>query len=414
MGTIAFLSVNTFLGSMKLENYISYYLPDDYTIYTGAGTGERAKAAIRLAKNIEAIDGVTDVSINYNIDAILQFDEKLFQPFLENAGAISYNNEFDDEERRTQEMIDYYKKHTDDDKAYSAPVIAVNSRMIKKYNECASQKMDIDRFEKGEICLIGDVPTQAQADKMKGKNITLTSRTDKTAAEKKSITIEIGACITQGKDFGINIGYSWQMDGAPSCILISDKAMEKLCTKPSSVNNIIVNCDKEKEHLVTARLKQLTNRKSFIQTTEIKSELVSQFQSSMMSMNFMGVGISIVLLLIGAMNFINVMLTGVYTRRGELAVMESIGMTKKQVKRMLVYEGAFYGFITLALILSFGNVIIYTIANFALHIADYAVFHYPAVLMCAIAVSIMAICMVIPVIVYQMLSKESVKGLKFY
>ena len=81
---------------------------------------------------------------------------------------------------------------------------------------------------------------------------------------------------------------------------------------------------------------------------------------------------------------------------------------------MLVYEGVYYGLVTLALILSFGNVIIYTITNFAQQIADYAVFHYPAVLMCAIAAGIMAVCMIVPVIVYQTLPKESVKGLKFY
>lgn len=87
--------------------------------------------------------------------------------------------------------------------------------------------------------------------------------------------------------------------------------------------------------------------------------------------------------------------------------MESIGMTKKQVKRMLVYEGGYYGFVTLALILSVGNVIIYTIANFAQQIADYAIFHYPAALMCLIAVSIMAICTIVPVIVYQTLPKKA-------
>lgn len=414
MGTIAFLSVDTFLGSMKLENYINFYLPDDYTIHTITETDKKVNAAIRFAKDLEKTEGVTEVSINYTADAILQFDEKLFRPFLENARAMSYGNKSDDKGKRTQDMIDFYKKHTDGENAYSAPVIAVSSQMIKKYNKFTSQKMDIDRFEKGEICLIGNVQTQTQADRMKGKKITLTGRPDKkTGADKKSLTIEIGSCIISGKDHGINIDCYWQMDGAPGCILISRKALEKFCPK-TSINNIIVNCDKEKEGSVTAKIKQLTSRKSFIRNIEIKSKMISQFQSSMMSMNFMGSGISIVLLLIGAMNFINVMLTGVYTRRGELAVMESIGMTKKQVKRMLVYEGIYYGLITLALILSFGNAIIYTIAKFAQQIADYAVFHYPVAFMCAIATGIMAVCMFVPVIVYQSLPKENVKDLNFY
>ena len=114
------------------------------------------------------------------------------------------------------------------------------------------------------------------------------------------------------------------------------------------------------------------------------------------------------MILIGVLNFINVMLTGVYIRRGELAVMESVGMTKKQVKKMLTFEGGYYAIVTIALILTFGNAIIYSIANLAQRIADYAVFHYPVSLMCGIAAFIAVVCATVPSGVYHMLSRESV------
>ncbi|MDE6103841.1 MAG: ABC transporter permease, partial [Oscillospiraceae bacterium] len=129
---------------------------------------------------------------------------------------------------------------------------------------------------------------------------------------------------------------------------------------------------------------------------------------SMAAMNILTAGISIILILIGIINFINVMLTGVFTRRKELAVMESVGMTKKQVRRMLMFEGLYYGLITIALILTVGNAIVYAVAQMAQQIADYAVFSYPWVLMLAISAVIMIICMVVPSVVYRLLSKESV------
>ena len=122
----------------------------------------------------------------------------------------------------------------------------------------------------------------------------------------------------------------------------------------------------------------------------------------------LGAGISIVLILIGILNFINVMLTGVFVRRGELAVMESVGMTKKQIKAMLNYEGFYYGLITIVLLLTAGNGIVYLIANLAQQIADYAVFHYPVAVLLLLSVIIMFICMFVPSVVYRMLSKESV------
>lgn len=401
MGTMAFLSVDTFIGSMKLENYVDYYLPDDFTIYTDFGndsnTEEEEKSdtqyANQLANDIGNIDGVTSVNVNRSADALLEFNETVFKPFLE--------NEFMDE-NSLKEAIDFYKNTTDEEKAYAAPVIAVSSDMMKKYNEKASQKMDIKRFEKGEICLMGHVKSKKQAEKVKGEYITIMDKTSK-----KSISLEIGSCPTYDENHGLNIGYYWQKGGAPSCILISETAMKKL-TDQTRVDNMIINCEPKAESFVKAKIKELVKVNPCVLYTEIKSEMISDFQSSMTAMNILGGGISIVLILIGIINFINVMLTGVFTRRGELAVMESVGMTKKQVKKMLTLEGYYYGAVTMTLILTIGNGIIYTIAHFAQQIADYAVFHYPVVFMCIIAVIIMAICMFVPSVVYQMLSKESV------
>lgn len=75
---------------------------------------------------------------------------------------------------------------------------------------------------------------------------------------------------------------------------------------------------------------------------------------------------------------------------------------------MLTFEGGYYAIITIALILTFGNAIIYTIADLAQRMADYAIFHYPVGLMCIIAAFIAVVCLIVPSGVYRMLSKESV------
>lgn len=394
MGTIAFLSVDTFIGSMKLENYIDFYLPNDYTIYTNFNMDKTLKEkAEDLAGDIKKIEGITKVAVNRSTSAVLTFNENIFLPFLE--------NDFTEGES-LKEAIDFYKNNTDEETAYSSSVIAVSSEMMKQYNEKARQKIDIDRFEKGEVCLMGYVQTKEQSDAVKGKIIKLTD-----AESKKSIELEVGSCPIYGEDYGINIAYHWQQGGEPSCILISGNAIKRLCENPS-VDNIIADCEPKAESSVTAAIKELVKINPAVRQTDIKAEMISDFTSSMAGMDILGGGISIVLILIGVINFINVMLTGVFTRRGELAVMESVGMTKKQVKKMLTYEGAYYGAITLALIFTAGNGIIYLIADLAQQTADYAVFHYPVVLMCVIAVIIMGICMFVPSVVYQMLTKESV------
>ncbi|MDE6664596.1 MAG: ABC transporter permease [Ruminococcus sp.] len=396
MGTMAFLTTNAFIGSMKLDNYVNAYLPNDYTIYTNSGSDENTEenekifieAGNKLAEDIEKIDGVTNVSVNRSIDADLTFDEEVFRPFIE--------NEMSDESE-IHDMIDFYNEH-----AYSCPIIGVSSDMMKIYNKKAHQKIDIERFEKGEVCLIGYVKSQEQSEQVKGKIVTLTDNDTGNV-----VSLEVGSCPTNGDDHGLNIGYYWQMTGAPGVILVSSNVIDKLSSNPS-IDNIIVDCDPKAESQITPIIKELTKTNPSVLHLEIKSELIEDFKSSMMAMNILTAGISIILILIGIINFINVMTTGVFTRRKEFAVMESVGMTKKQVRKMLMVEGLYYGIITMILILTVGNGIVFAVAKLAEITADYAVFNYPWQLMIAITAVIMIICITIPAIVYRTLSKESV------
>lgn len=396
MGTMAFLSTNAFIGSMKLENYVNFYLPNDYTVYTNSGSSENSEeqeksfveAANKLAEDIKNIDGVEKVMVNRTVDANIKFDEELFMPFIENTA---------EDKNEIQDMISYYNENP-----YAAPVIAVDRNMMELYNKKASQKIDIDRFEKGEICFLGYVKTKEQANKVIGKNITLND-----PKSNKSISLEVGTCPLYNEDYGINIGYYWQLKGAPACILVSSSAIEKLSDN-LSVDNIIADCDPKAESYVTKQIKELTKTNPSVLHLDIKSEMISDFKSSMTSMNVLTAGISIILILIGIINFINVMLTGVFTRKKEFAVIESVGMTKKQIRKMLMLEGIYYGVITIGLILTLGNAIVYAVARLAENTADYAIFNYPWKLMIGIAVVIMAICMIVPSAVYRIISKESV------
>lgn len=49
------------------------------------------------------------------------------------------------------------------------------------------------------------------------------------------------------------------------------------------------------------------------------------------SVNLLGNGAAILLIVIGLINFVNVMLTGVVARKNEFAIMESIGTTKSRL-----------------------------------------------------------------------------------
>lgn len=399
MGTMAFLSVNTFLGSLGVDNYLEFYYPNDYTIYVhdaeDAMLSEKdlLDNSKMLAEQIQGIDNIKNVHLNLSADTVFEFDEELFTPFIENVSGS---------EEQKQELIDLYKNATDDKDKYQSQVVSASTEMIERYNEKARQKIDIEKFEKGKICILCFAWDKKTSDFYLGKNITII---DKNSKKKK--TFEIGSCPMRGEDYGINVGYYYTKTAAPEMVIISDAAIYELSGIPE-INTITADCDKDTESYITSKIKEYTKTNSSVMDTEIKSEIASEFKTSLSAMNIIGGGISLILILIGIINFINVMLTGVYTRLNEISVMESVGMTKKQVKKMLIFEGMYYGIITIALVLTAGNAIIYLIANFSTKITEYAVFYYPYGLMFAIAAVIMAICTIVPVIVYHSISKGSI------
>ena len=76
--------------------------------------------------------------------------------------------------------------------------------------------------------------------------------------------------------------------------------------------------------------------------------MAEQYEAETRSSAVMGNAVSIVIALVGVLNFINFMVTAIVARRREFAMIQSVGMTKRQLCRMLVYEGLFYALLTLA------------------------------------------------------------------
>lgn len=76
-----------------------------------------------------------------------------------------------------------------------------------------------------------------------------------------------------------------------------------------------------------------------------------------------GYSLSFIIALIGILNFINVIITSITSRRQEFATMQSIGMTRKQLRQMLVFEGLYYALIAFIVTLVIGIPITYLGVN---------------------------------------------------
>ena len=75
---------------------------------------------------------------------------------------------------------------------------------------------------------------------------------------------------------------------------------------------------------------------------ESKATYAGEFESTRMMFLLLGGVLSLIVGLVGVLNFFNAILTGIAVRRREFAVLQSIGMTGRQLKGMLIREGLLY------------------------------------------------------------------------
>lgn len=121
-----------------------------------------------------------------------------------------------------------------------------------------------------------------------------------------------------------------------------------------------------------------------------------------------GYGLSFVIALIGVLNYINTVITGVITRRNEFALLESIGMTKRQLKKVLVYEGMYNVLLTVAITSTLGLFLTYIISK---NIADnlaWTVYHFSWLPFVLVIPVLAAIAYTVTLSSYSLLTKATV------
>lgn len=88
-----------------------------------------------------------------------------------------------------------------------------------------------------------------------------------------------------------------------------------------------------------------------------KATYVAEYENTQRTYKMVGIVVSTLLALIGIANFANTSITSIVTRKRELAMLQSIGMTVKQQRIMLVLEGAIYMLMTAIVTCTLGTLL---------------------------------------------------------
>ena len=171
--------------------------------------------------------------------------------------------------------------------------------------------------------------------------------------------------------------------------------------------------DRGTEKAVLSLLKKDANARDF--SWESKIEEADEMRKAQGNMPQIGMGIVLILAFIGIMNYMNTFVVNVQSRMTELSVMESVGMTDRQLMGMLVREGALYAGGAWGLTLTAGMGIVYLIyQTMNYRGVSFLVPVVPLLLTAAIS---FVVCIAIPVVTWKVLERqgtvvERIKGVE--
>lgn len=132
------------------------------------------------------------------------------------------------------------------------------------------------------------------------------------------------------------------------------------------------------------------------------------FQNYLNKFYVLGGSLAAILAMIGIMNYFNAMATSILTRKKELTLLEILGMTKKQIRKMLVYEGLLYVTGGLILALSLGSVLGYYMVQQTVGQIYFFDIHYTVLPSLAVFVVLCVIAALIPSYQYRKMQRETV------
>lgn len=393
LGITTFLCVFAVLDSLKVDNFIKTYYPNDFKLNNLPPISQKFDKS--FIDKIKSTPGVKNMHIHYITNIEAEYDEEIFLPFIN----LELNSSHSNTAQETKDKaINNFINNSD---LRSNWITSTPTDLIKKLNKELKSPIDIEAFERGEIAILSSYYikdlNQPEFSSLIGKKFTIT---DKNSGIRKTYTI--GAVVPMQK---VNVNISGQNFGMPG-MHISENEIFKL-NKDPIIYDITFDAAPEQESQIKTMLKSMLSRKDAIEILA-KSDIKESFTTGIKTMNIIGTGISLLLILIGIINFINIMITGINSRLKELAVLESIGMTKKQILRMITLEGLYYSIITSILILTIGVWLAYSAAKGMRSIADYAVFSFPTMQLSFVLSMIFIICLTVPRIVYRTSVKATV------
>lgn len=388
LGVTSCMIVSSLVSSMNTDNFISNTLKSDIeltnqTLALGHSGEQQQIFDEDFFNKLGVINGISSIDVQREQTIIPTYSNNMFYPYIENKYA---------EKGITVPDSNYYKEHPN---LFYTQLVSIDPDNLREIFD--KNGWELEAFRNGDFALLVSnkpdlFPTDMVIDFQLGH-------------------IQQYEAVPDGEIKHLNIGgflpssyYGGLRTDAPY-IFVSNQTMEKIAPN-AYISKIDINTNPSDTKAVISSIKALCSNLKISMVSRM--ELSNGLKNAKMTLYALGGGIAMVLAFIGIINFINIMFTNITARKHELSMLESIGMTKKQCRRMLQMEGLWYALISMALILTIGNACLFLVYQAFKGTVEYAVFSYPIFPLILLVVLLSMVCWNIPSYFLNKTSKKPV------
>lgn len=346
LGGILFMTAATYLSSFDKANYArqGFFADAEFHI-------EYAQSAVQLNENgMSGMQAQTPLDDNM-IRKITALDGvKKVKPIR------SFGVKFD---------FPQHDEYGNDDVVY--PMTQEETKEISKYLEDGSA--DYNKLMSGAYVLVAG---NGQAQEIfgwqfqTGDQITL-HYFDGEQMAKREVTV-LGI---------LNDQYVLDHNGLDGWFLMPEQAIFNLVSYQSLNAHLLVSTEADKEAAIGKRLEQMAAERPelSLETFAVRKVAYTQVADQMFGAIS---GLAIFIMMFSILSMINTLITNIVTRKQELAMLESIGMSKGQIRRMLLGESMLLVLATVGVTMTIGTLFGYGLSQALYDMgAFYMAFQYP-------------------------------------
>ena len=376
LGGILFMTAATFMSSFDRDNYARQgiwkdaefhiqYSDSAIELNENGMSGMQAQTPMTedMVKEIAAIDGVEKVEELKSFGVIFDFPQR----------------------------DEYYN----DDYIY--PMNEEETRNIGKYIEEGSA--DYDKLMSGDYVLIADNTNALEIYgwQFNVGDVLMLHYYDGTKTAEKEVTV-LGI---------LNDQYVLENDNLDGWFVMPEQAVLSFVPYDNLNAHLLISADPEKETAVGEAINEIVAEHPELSLEAYADREIANSQTANSVFGTIS-GLAIFIMMFSILSMMNTLITNIVTRKQELAMLESIGMSKGQIRKMLLGESLILVLAAVGVTMTIGTLLGYVLTHL-LHNggAFYITFQFPVAFAIAYAAVLIAVPLIITLVSMKSFSKEA-------